>query len=196
MEFRDGLRGSWIFGSLSARVYGLSQGGRAGALADSLKRHRRKIQSVALLLAALTFGIWAHDLAETEALSSWLHTHPPSEQMWRHALLSRGMRALEEPHALQKAAKSLPTLVDADGTVWLSADAGWIAVFGRQANGLAQAIYCLECEHPPLGWSPAGNGWEAFDPVLAQVDQLISQRKPQQKALKRAVPRDPREIVY
>jgi hypothetical protein len=196
MEFYHRLRSFEFFGRISARVRALSPGrGASSHAAARVIRFRKRLGGLALVMTALTLGFWAHDLAQAEALAGWLRGHPPSARMWRHALLSRGLHELQGAGLLQKTVKTLPTLMDEEGAVWVSADVNWIAVFEKQSTGVPQAVYCLECTRPPLGWAPAGNGWDAFDPVLAKVDQAVAGRVAPKRAVS-GVKRDPREIVY
>lgn len=149
-----------------------------------------------LFLVALTLGAWASELSQTEALSGWLATHPPSEKMWRHALLSRGLKEIDNPSTAQKAAKALPSLVEAEGNVWVSEDSNWLALFHPSNSGRPIAFFCLNCLNLPKSWASSGNGWEAFDPVLDRIDRAAALAKTTVTAKKVLIPRDPREIVY
>ena len=115
--------------------------------------------------------------------------------MWRHSLESRGYALVREARQRRVAERSLPALIDDEGTVWSSADSSWIAVFQRQPDGEAAALYCLDCARRPDGWQPLGRGWAAYDPALARADAAAAARvKPAPP--RRAEPADPRELRY
>ena len=194
MVFFDRLHRIGHIRGISARIRGVSQRLVQGRLASRVIRHRKRALGVALLLVSLIVGIWAHDLAQAEALGGWLRMHPPSNRIWNHALESRGYRALSDLKQLQRASKTLPALVDEEGSVWTSSDTTWVAVFQKQDDGLSSVLYCLECQKPPAGWEPSGRGWEAFDPVLARADLAAKRLRPVAKP--RQAPSDPRELRY
>ncbi len=101
---------------------------------------------------------------------------------------------MTEPARLRRASRTLPALVDQDGAAWLTADSAWIAVYGGQADSPEPALYCLDCRAAPSAWHPEGQGWQAFDPVVAKAEAAAKARKPAAKP--RAAPRDPMELVY
>ena len=162
MVFFDRLYRTQLIRGISARIQSLSQGFGRSPLAARLIRHRRRFAGAALILVSIALGTWARDLAQAEALGSWLRLHPPSNLAWKHALESRQYRALTDPPALQRAARTLPSLVDEEGSVWASADARWIAIYQKQDDGLGSAVYCLSCSGAPAGWQPLGRGWESL----------------------------------
>lgn len=195
MVLLDRLRGLESVRGVSARVQRISHRLAGRALAARVTRVQKRILGACLLLFALVLGTWAHDLAQAEALGGWLREHPPSSQAWKHSLESRGYRTLTEPKAIQRASRSLPSLVDEEGSIWTGADANWIAVFQKKDDVLASTLYCLECQKPPAGWQPLGRGWEAFDPTLALADAAMKRLKPVLKARK-TVASDPMELHY
>ncbi len=194
MDITDRLPLRGIFEGLRSRVSALSRravtSGALASLNQKAATHRRKLHGVTLLTLSAVLGIWAQELAQNEAISSWLRTHPPSPKIWRHALESHGMTLLEDPRLLQKASRALPIRSDQEGQVWATADLNWIATLNN--------MYCVICDQPPIEWGPRGTGWDAFDPVLEQVAQAAATRlsKQTKKSQKSATPADPREIRY
>lgn len=195
MVLLDRLHGFGVVRSFSARVQSVSHRLAGSALASRVTRIQKRLLGAGLLLLALVLGIWAHDLAQAEALGGWLREHPPSSQAWKHSLESRGFHALTDPLKIQRASRSLPSLVDEEGSTWTGADANWIAVFQKKDDVLTSTLYCLECQKPPAGWQPLGRGWEAFDPVLALADAAMKRLKPVFKTRK-TVASDPMELRY
>jgi hypothetical protein len=195
MVLFDCLHGSEFVRSFSKRIQVVSDRFERSPFAARLKRGRKRLLGAALLLLSIVMGVWAHDLAQAEALGGWLRGHPPSNAAWKHSLESRGYHALTDAKALQKASRTLPSLVDEESSVWGASDAGWIAVYHQQEDGMTSSIFCLECKKPPAGWQPLGQGWAAFDPTLALADAAVKRFAPALKA-KRAAPIDPLELRY
>ena len=194
MVYFDRILRSRFISGLSARIRVVSHRLAQNPLTARLIGHRKRLLGALLVLISICLGIWAHDLAQAEALTGWLKTHPPSPLIWKHALESRGYHALVGAKSLQRASKTLPSLVDEEGSAWASADLSWIALYQKQNDGQVSKLYCLDCAMPAMGWQPMGRGWEAFDPVLAAVDAATSLRKPTPRA--RAEWMDPREVRY
>jgi hypothetical protein len=194
MELLDRMHRTQSIQSLSKRIRSLSNELVRSPTASFLIRGQRRFAGALLLLVSLCMGIWARDLAQAESLGKWLTGHPPSEQIWRYALQSRGYRSLSEERAFRRAARTLPSLADEASTVWVSADGTWIATYRRNADRLDTALYCLRCKDQPNGWLPVGRGWEAFDPVLARADAAIAALKPVAKP--RLPLSDPMELRY
>lgn len=200
MERLDRAGPARAFKRVSARIRELSGRDRAGSLALRLKtlrdRHGKRALGAGMLLTALVLGIWAQDLARAQALSEWLRTHPPSAEAWTHALASAGLVPVSDTRLIGRAARSLPSLVDLEGSVWIAPDSNWVAVFQRRENDSTPALFCHDCGTLPSTWSPAGVGWAAFDLALSTLREAAAARAPLPSPRKRAQPRDPREIVY
>ncbi|MGK5085087.1 hypothetical protein WDW37_17505 [Bdellovibrionota bacterium FG-1] len=154
------------------------------------------LKTTFFLTLALVLGVWAHDFSEAQALNTWLTTHPPSILMWKHALRSRGMVEVTHPILAQKAIRTLPSLIDQKGAVWVASEGKWIALLGSDTASGAPVVFCLSCQETPQNWNPAGNAWSAFDVALKKVDEAVQAEKHPLLSAKKAVYRDPYEIVY
>src|SRR4051812_22384492 len=94
----------------------------------SLTRVPRWFSGILALLLAAGFGIAAQQRSFQEGARDWELTHLPTLRIWQAALESRQFQELKNPDSIQKAAKTLPSMVDSAGSIWVSADLEWIAL--------------------------------------------------------------------
>lgn len=169
---------------------------------------RRRVRGALLVILSIVLASFAHEVARTEALESWIHENAPSSRIWRHALGAQSFQAVKSPNLMHRVLRSLPTTLDAVGSVWISQDSSWVVVFGgSEDKGSDIPLIYTRAELTPRGelrdrtnpvkhWSPAGRGWEAFDQVLERVEKM---RAPPVFRPKKARVRtyiDPRAIIY
>jgi len=160
------------------------------------------MRALAFLGASGLLGFFAYGVSKDEALRGWLLQNPPSVATWKHALSASGFRETRDLLFRQRAARSLPATMDADGTVWLAEDMMWIAISGAAGGDfvllLTRCRTDAEAKKIRLDqakWENVGTGWEAFDRVLGRAAKnplAAAQKTPAQKGRFH----DPREIRY
>ena len=181
--------------------------GRVRALSQSfaqvfgrLGRHRTRLIGAAYFAVSVALGFVAFTCSREEAIEYWERTFLPSGQVIGFALGSRGLVAAVEGYQLQKVLRSLPTSLDDRGSIWLSADPIWVAVFlpSKDDSSVQAETYCLDCKNLPKNWQPMGIGWRAMDKVVNQIDNLLKRRKETKIAPSTQIRsrRDPREFIY
>lgn len=180
---------------VSQRVQTLSK-----VTSNRVRLHQKRILGIFLIFFSIPLGFWAEKIARSEAVQEWEKAHPPSRVIWEHAIGSRGFQKLQESKSLQKILKSLPSMIDDPGAIWLSSDRQWIVIFSQE-NELTETsqIYCVSCKNPTPGkiaWESLGIGWTGFEQVMKSLDAnpTYSSRSIDKK--KTTFSHDIREIRY
>ena len=155
---------------------------------------KRRILGIACFLLALFLAAWARQIAEVTALSSWLNSHHPSEMLWQQILALDGFNPVKEEHLLHQALRTLPLNLDEPGSVWMTADNGWIAVF--QDTSPSETVFTMSPSQPPLQWEPLGTGWIGFEAALRRAQWAAAAGKKVAPPKPQAVREDPRAIRY
>lgn len=158
-----------------------------------LYKARKTLLGIVLLISALGFGLWAHDLARSDALWDWEHHHFPSSEVWTHGLGSRGYRPLQKQDTVEKLMRIIPAKREQTEEIWISENAEWVAIFTNQDQAIPMKAFCRSCQTIPNQWEPLGSGWVAFDQTLSKIDQSHSGGLAR---VKTQVHFDPREIHY
>lgn len=168
--------------------------------AKSLESGHRLLAPALGLLLSVLLGIWAHQSSQAEALRTWESENLPSPRIWTFALGSLEFHALSDPRKIQKASKGLPSLLEEPGSVWITEDSRWIAVFLPTDSSAPIRIFCIECEPRkpaswPTSWQPLGRSWKGFEEAMNRAKMV--QRAPKSSLpAKKAIYRDPREVRY
>ena len=152
-------------------------------------QHKRSLRALVVLLIAGALGLKAHELTSAESRAAWERAHPPSPVVWRYALGSRGFREIIDPDALHRAARTLPSQAEPEGSVWISSDS-WVTVYAPSEEG-GLRIYCTRCKPKPLHWTLQGKGWVGLETALASLASA-----PRSAPSARGPARDPLEIQY
>lgn len=191
MDFAHTLRGFFPLDWLSIRIRSL----QAKLSEEPYRGHKRKFLAVAFLITSISFGILAFGQAREEAIKSWERAHLPSLQVWVLALSTRGYRTLSDIGEIQKLARSLPTTLDSEGSIWVDRDLNWVVLYHDINQALPAHIFYRDIRKKPEAWSPRGIGWAHFDSTLNEVDAMLA--KAPKILRKKAEPiTDPREIRY
>lgn len=168
--------------------------------ANRLRAHRRKLIGLCWLLLSVILGFWAEQIAQSEALQTWKDTHPPSPRVWRHALGSLGFEQCTDSKVLQKVLRNIPSMVDDHGSIWLSTETQWIAIYSNEEDSTFPVdIYGLNCALPKEGvrnWNNFNSGWDGFDQVLEHLTQALPHSPKMVEKKKSKLSRDSREIRY
>jgi hypothetical protein len=177
----------------SGRIRALSKG-----LTQLCRPYRSRLIGSAYFALSGVLGFMAFTFSREEAIEYWERTFLPSEQVVRFSFGSRGLVEAGEGYLVQKAFRSLPSSIDAKGSIWLNADPIWVAVFlPHPETGTIQAVaYCFDCKSLPKNWEPKGIGWRALDKTLETVDIELSRRKSSKMSIPPQFLKDPREILY
>lgn len=206
MDLADHLRNAFAFPRLSGGIRGLSKVGLKLSFSKFIPRPRLnlsidpRVRAAALFITAVTLGIGAYGLTRSEALADFERSRIPSSRSWTYGLGAHGWKRAEKASLIQRAAKTLPSLIDQEGAAWVSEDVNWFAVAQNEVTDLSAApleLYCRECSEVPKKWASLGIGWKAFDRAIAQAEETAL--KAGQGTRKKLAPtefRDPREIRY
>lgn len=195
MGFFDRFSLSSGISQISQRVQTLSK-----VTSNKVWPHQKKILAIFLILFSIFLGFWAEKIARSEAVQEWERAHPPSPLIWGHAMGSRGLQKLQDPKILQKILRSLPSMLDEPGSIWLSSDQLWLVIFSSDTELTVTAqIYCTSCKNPTQGkiaWERFGNGWIGFEQVLQRLDTHPTYSSKLIDKKKTSFPQDIREIRY
>lgn len=181
-----------ILGRFAPRALALRESARRLADRPEFRAGRRRALTAFYLLAALSLGCWAEDASRAASIASWLQGHPPSQTLWTQSLEPLGYRvpqASKDGLLLQRVARTLPSPLSAENAVWITPDAHWIVVFRDATPG----FFCRDCAPPQLPWEGLGDGWSGFEPAMIRAKKSVV---PARSAAKRAVSRDPLELVF
>jgi hypothetical protein len=144
-------------------------------------------------------GLWAKELAESEAALRWGSEHPPSSRVVRFSLESFGYRREQDPDKLHRVVRWIPSHLDETASFWVTRDLDWIAYFSDLQKTVQIELYCHSCSSVPKSqdWSPEGVGWSVFEDLLQRIEGKKSiPMLPNKGSIRRSSPRDPREIVF
>ena len=139
--------------------------------------YRRLLAPALLAGAALTAGL-AYQMSSEDAITSWLHLHPPTDGIWAAAASSRKFIKQGDPKILQKLYRTIPSSAEASGTIWRSSDGSKIAVFmeGREGE-LPFRVYGATFQNLSVHWEPLGLGWPAFEQALKSMDGYLEEER-------------------
>jgi|GEM_PF-4807106 len=195
MDFSYWISHRLSFVKIPLRIQAVSQ-----ITTNQLRVHRRKIIGLCWILLSVFLGFRAEQIAQSEALHSWKETHPPSTRVWRHALGSLGFEHCKDSKVLQKVLRSLPSMIDDHGSIWLSTQNQWIAIYSNEENSTFPVdIYGLNCNLPNReirNWDNFNSSWDGFDKILEHLNQIQPQSPKLVEKRKSKIPRDSREIRY
>lgn len=160
------------------------------------------------LIVSAVFAWSAQEIVRGNALKEWESKRIPSLTTWRYALSTRGFHSPQdtatqntknESQVLHRAMRSLPSMLDNPGSIWISEEKAWIAVY-RSAESAAEAdgphLFCSRCQDPPHAWEPEGAGWSGFDQVIAILDKRPHDTPNSKSEPKKQRFQDPRALEY
>jgi hypothetical protein len=159
-------------------------------------RQRKRWAGAFLLIGSLGLGVGANLFSQAEALSGWERAHFPSEKLFQKCVKSLGLRQLEDARQLHRILRTMPVYLDQGGTIWTSADFNWIAYFADPEKTLQVQVYCLDCSSPPKRWNPQGRGWNGFENTIEMIEKMVASHRAIQAPGKKAIKKDPREVIY
>lgn len=174
--------------------------GRIPALPE-IRLDWRKARALSWVLLSIPLGLIGYGIARNEARLAWEQAHLPGERVWERSLSAVGVHEVRDPSSLQKAARLLPSMLDASGSVWISESPLWIAVGGPQgfrffAAAREGAGRGRLRQYPPTLWQPLGRSWEGLELALSRIEKRPAAGSIPEKSGKTAEPLDSREIRY
>jgi hypothetical protein len=166
---------------------------------------RRRLLGLTYVSVSVILGLWAHELSSSDALWRWRHQHSPSPGVWRHALESAGFQPVRSPDRIHRVMRSMPSLSDGAGSVWVDPEFCRWVIFGPLEQIQATQVYfCPSLTERNVGalpapaWMPLGSGWQALEVGLTEIEarrpgwvRPVLARKPRTTEA-----RDPRELRY
>jgi len=205
--------------SLREALSGTLQKLQARLSRKSAHFNKRPLGGLVLLIVSLLAANWAQDLSEKFSLARWKKSHPPSLAIWTHSLATYGFKPVEDSKLLRKLFRTLPSLVDEPGSIWLDKTGSWIATF-HSKDPMAVPLFHTRQRIPlpgeskkkrralkkhlkktmPSAWNRTGYSWDGFERLLRQIEKLppiVAPMLPAPPIIRtpRAW-RDPRELSY